>query len=501
MNKLLKSCSVYIAVLLSGAAMVLAFAPLNYYPLAILSPAVLLLFWQQSTARRAACLGLLFGLGFFGCGVSWVYISIHTFGSAPVILALLFTALFVFILSLFIAATGYLLKRWFHDHPNTLLLAFPTLWVLFEWVRSWFLTGFPWLYLGDSQVSSPLAGWAPIFSAFGVSFTCALSAGLLVNAIASWRRCCYSLLGLMVIWGAGYALSFVNWTHPTGQSLQITLVQGNIAQSVKWRPDQVPLTLQTYQQLTEKHWQSDLIIWPEAAVPLAQDGASFFLEPLAEQAKQNNSTIITGIPIADRKQRLFYNGIIAIGQDQGQYLKQHLVPFGEYVPLERLLRGLIKFFDLPMSNFTAGPEQQPPLDVKHVLIAPFTCYEIAYVSLALDILPQANLLLNVSDDSWFGESWATEQQFEISRMRSLESGRYQVVAGNNGITGLIDAKGQVIKRAPMNVTTTLSDRVPAMRGSTPIVWLGLTPIVILLFILLLIAFIYRPESISADKHK
>tara|TARA_R110000868_G_scaffold8205_9_gene42904 strand:+ start:85490 stop:87010 length:1521 start_codon:yes stop_codon:yes gene_type:complete len=484
--------------LIAGAGMVFAFAPFYQFYLAIISPAILLYIWMKSSRAQAFWQGLFFGIGFYGVGVYWVFISVHVFGNTSSLIAGLINGGFVLILSCFIAINGYLLRRWFHQHSNTLLLAFPTLWVISEWVLSWFMTGFPWLTLGYSQITSPLAGYAPLFGVYGASFACTLSAGLIINALKSRRKCLYSLLGLSIVWGLGYGLAQISWTTPTNKPLSVSLIQGNVPQTLKWQPARLQNTLNRYKTLTEQHWQSDLIVWPEAAIPVWLNDASGFINPLAKQAKRHNTTIMTGIPIADVDNKVYYNGLIAIGQNNGQYLKQHLVPFGEYLPFARLIRGIINFFDLPMSSFTAGPEQQKLINVNGIPVANFICYEIAYLDEILDYVPEAQLLINISDDSWFGHSWAADQQFGIARMRALETGRYVLTAGNSGITGIIGPKGKVLQRIPEYKTMTLTGTVRAMKGETPIAWLGLTPIVILMGLLLFMAFIYRPEALKAN---
>ncbi len=482
-----------------GATTVFAFAPFHFYPLAIICPALLLWLWYQVPAKRAAWRGFLFGLGLFGLGISWVFISIHTFGNTSVWIAASITGSLIIILSLYIALQGYLLRRFFSTYSTTtLVLAFPTLWVLMEWLRGWLFSGFPWLFLGYSQLPSYLAGYAPLVSVYGVSFLCAMSAGLLINAWRGKKYFFFNLFILILIWATGFTLTHIQWTKKIGSPLTAVLIQGNIEQSSKWNPSRLQMILDRYQSITQKNWDANIIVWPEAAIPLVLDEAAPLLNPLSEEAKQHHTALITGVPIRTTE-RIFYNGMVGLGAAKGMYYKRHLVPFGEYVPLENYLRGIINFFNLPMSNFTAGNDQQTLMQVDDFSISSFICYEIAYLNQFLLTLPRGNLIITISDDAWFGKSWASEQQLQISQMRSLESGRYQLVASNNGATAIIDAQGHIIGTAPEFILTTLRGSVYAMQGSTPLVWLGLKPIIIILFVMLFIIWLYRPNTLRDMK--
>lgn len=482
----------YFLALIAGGVLPLAFAPCGFYPLAVITLAVLLWLWLKDGTKQAFWCGYLFGLGYFGVGVSWVYVSIHQFGNANMALAALITALFVAFLALFIAVQGYLLARFFpRNNFAKLCLAFPSIWVLLEWVRSWLFSGFPWLLLGTSQVSSPLRGFAPLIGEYGLAFLVAFSSGLLILMINikrndhDWIRL-FVLPLLVVIWFAGYALSKVQWTHTQGQPIKVALIQGDIPQQLKWSNDYLLSTLKRYYQLTEQHWNSPLIIWPEAAIPLLQNQAQDFLSMLDRTAKQHHVALITGIPIQQGFD--YYNALMVLGNGQGIYYKRHLVPFGEYVPLMNWLGGLLGFLNIPMSNFSAGPEQHAEVRADNLIIAPFICYEIIYAQTVLHELPKANVLVTISDDAWFGHSFAEAQHLQIGQLRALETGRYHLFTSNSGITAIIDPQGKITAIAPAFQTTVLTGTILSMTGATPIVRMGIIPIIILMALLLVIAY-------------
>ncbi len=481
-----------------GGLLVLAFAPYNLSFLAMLIPAGLLAVWLPASPRRCAWRGFLFGLGLFGFGATWVYISIHQFGGVGVALASLLTLLPLCLLAAFPALQGYLFsKLWPRNTLYKLLLIFPALWVLFEWIREWFLTGFPWLYLGTSQVNGLLAGFAPVAGTFGTSFVVALVSCLLYVLINKRGLARYFSFVIFIILLMLSQLFFhINWSKPTSKPLSVALVQGNVAQSLKWDPNAIVSNIRRYIRLTQPYWHKQLIIWPENAIPLPSTDAFSLLSKLNAQAKHFHSTLLTGIPIA--KQDRFYNGMLALGATHGQYLKRHLVPFGEYVPFGRELGKVIAFFDLPMSDFTPGPMKQPLIHLnKQLTIAPFICYEIAYSNLIDQDLPRANLLVVISDDAWFGHSIAAWQHLQIAQMQALSTGREILFGSNNGITALINAHGQVTATIPRFKQAVLSGRIQPLTGTTPWVWLGNIPIILLMIFLLLLGLLFRKRG----KHK
>lgn len=474
----------YFIALLIGVITPFAFAPVGFFPLAIVTPAILLLLWLGATPAQALKQGFLFGIGMFGVGVSWVFISIHEFGNTNVPLAALLTLLFIVILAAYPAITGYLLKRYFSLSLKASLFIFPALFVLMEWLRGWAFSGFPWLILGYSQIDSPLAGYIPIIGEFGVSFLILLTSALSVYAIKS-AKYIYPTLALILIWGLGFTLTKIEWTAPNNSKwYRVALIQGDIPQELKWSPGYLDKTLKTYLRLTRPQWDKDIIVWPESAIPTAFHYVADFLDALDKEAKEHNTTLITGIPIQEQTKGSFadhfFNSLIVLGHGEGSYAKRHLVPFGEYVPLQALLRGLIGFFDIPMSDFIPGTITQGNLKAGNLAIAPYICYEIAYAEIVRQNLPQAELLVTASNDSWFGNSMAPWQHLEIGRFRAQQAGRYMLFATNSGVSAIIDPKGKIITSIPQFKEAVLTGKVQAMTGATPWVKLGTMPVIILL---------------------
>lgn len=470
-----KLCFSLIAII-SGLLLVLSFAPFGYYLFAELSLCLLLFVWFRSSAILSFWYGWLFGLAFFGYGIYWVYISIHYYGQAPLIVAFAILSLLVTFLSLYIGLLGYLLNRIYISCYYKYLFVFPAGWVLLEWLRGWFLSGFPWLFLGYGHIDSPLCGWATVFGVYGVSFFIAQSAGALFYIFKYWKRNKKIVFGsallVLIVWSLGFGLAKISWTKRVGEPILASLIQGNVSQEEKWKPDNLLPITNSYIYQTAKNLNSKIIVWPEAAIPAFPEDIWIYIKLLSVAAKRKNATILTGIPFYDKKNGSYYNGLLAFGASDGRYYKRHLVPFGEYVPLKFILTWIHNFITIPMSDFSSGAKRQPEFIVDKIILAPFICYEIAYPSLILDYLPRAGLLVTVSDDSWFGKSIASSQHLEIARMRSLEVGRFQIFATNTGISSIIDGSGKVIEETQEFKQTVLTKEVVVLSGSTPWVRLG-----------------------------
>ncbi len=474
----------FLIAILAGTILSGAFAPHGLWPLAICSPAILLWVWlQNKTPKTAFISGLGYGLGMFGMGVSWVFVSIHRYGNTNIPLAVLITSLFVLILALFIAAQGYVLKRFFRGNTTAFcLLGFPSSWVLFEWLRSWLFTGFPWLYLGYSQLQTPLSGYAPIMSVYAVSTAVVLSSSALVILFIGTRK--IKTVGgflIVLIWGIGYFFQHQSFTKANPKYYTASLVQGNIKPFDKFaNEDPIGSTEKIYGKLTEKVWGADLILWPESALPLPLPYSKPYIDQLEKRARLHHATLITGIQVFNNKKE-YHNSLIALGEGHGIYHKYHLVPFGDFLPFDAWLRGLIGFFDLPMSSFTPGPANQPLVTAGNLKLAPLICYEIAFPELLRNMLREADLIITLSEDGWFGESWGPHQHLEIAQMRALETGRMVLRATTSGITAIIDAKGKLAATIPQFKVQVLNGTFQSMTGTTPWVKVGLWPLLELLF--------------------
>ncbi|HET8610775.1 MAG TPA: apolipoprotein N-acyltransferase [Burkholderiales bacterium] len=486
-----------------GALTVGGFEPFGFFWLPVITLAFLLGLWQRHPAPRdAAALGFAFGLGLFLCGTSWVYISLHQFGAMPAVLAALATLIFCVILALFPTVAGWLAAHSRLSGTPYALLVAPALWVLSEWMRGWFLTGFPWQSVGYSQVPhSPLAGFAPVLGIYGVSLAVALSAGALVTLFETATRKTTqgsplrkiavlivhpSFLILVILWAGGYMLQQVAWTAPAGAPLTISLLQGNIPQSLKWKPQAVRATLETYYQMVMAS-NARLIILPETALPMFyQDVPKNYLAALTTHARINGGDLLFGVP-QHTDGTVYYNSVVSVGTSPTQdYRKHHLVPFGEFLPFKPLFGWVLDVLDIPLSDFSRGPFYQKPLAVAGQQVAVDICYEDGFGDEIIRQLPQATLLVNVSNDAWFGHSIALEQHLQMSQARALETGRYMLRATNTGVTAVIDPQGRVVARAPEFTRATVNDTVSGYQGATPFVQWG-NPAAIILCLLLMVA--------------
>ncbi len=485
--------------LTAGGLLPFAFAPYEFYPLAIVSVVVIFLLWLDGSVRRAMWRGLLFGIGMFGVGVWWVFISMYQYGNVGFALSLLITVLFVLVFASFIALTGGVAvkfrQRFKLSSTMALLWCFPAVWVLFEWVRGWMFTGLPWLNLGYSQIETPLAGYASLVGVYGVSLVVALSGACIAVVIINiyFGKKSYHIVGLALLWVSGLLLDQIRWVSPAGEPLKVTLVQGNIPQELKWLPSMREPTMALYAQHTRENWASDLIIWPETALPAFFHESTSFLASLAEEARANNTDILLGLVYLDSEQRQYYNTMMSLGSATGFYHKRHLVPFTEYLPLKEWLGVLIDIIQVPMSDFSAGSDEQPPLPVAGQKVAISICFEDAFGEEVIMQLPEATLLVNVSNDAWFSDSSAPHQHLQIARMRAKESGRPMLRATNTGVSAIIDHEGRFQSIAPQFKEATLTDEVVPMRGVTPYVLLGNSAILALILMLLAVPLIRRQK--------
>jgi apolipoprotein N-acyltransferase len=482
---------------IAGAVTVAGFAPAGVFPLPVLTLAVLLFLWQAlPTARDAFLVGFAFGAAFFGLGASWVYVSLHDFGLMPAPLAALATVLFCAILAFYPAAAGWFFVQLRRRPALAALLAFPALWTLSEWLRGWIFTGFPWLAAGYSQTDTPLAGVAPVLGVFGVSFATAFLAGLVYLMVVGGRGTrIFSAVGIGLALAAGQALSLVSWTAPAGAPVRVALLQGNIAQDLKFQEQRYAATLATYKRLVEAS-KAELIVLPETAIPRFLDAVDpRYWEDLERLARDKGADLLVGVPLRDSRGD-YFNSVVSVGSSPAQmYSKRHLVPFGEFVPPG--FRWIVHILSIPLGDFSRGPADPRPLAVAGQRVAPNICYEDAFGEEIIRQLPEATLLVNLSNVAWFGDSLAPAQHLQISRMRSLETGRYMLRATNTGVTAVIDERGRVIAKLPQFDEGVLHGDAQGFSGASPYVRWGNIPIVTLCALLLVAAaWLARPRRWS-----
>lgn len=472
-----------------GAVVTLSLAPWNYWPLGILSAGSLWVLWHKAKSTEVLRLGWCYGVGFFGAGISWVYVSIHEHGNASAGLAGFLTVLFCALLAILFVIMGWVYRRFLHQRPLDIshALAFTGLWVLNEWIRTWFLTGFPWVFLGYGYIDTPLASWAPIGGVFTLSFIACLLGCLWALAITR-RQLSYGLAAAgasIVAFGTGLLISEHEWTQSKQDTASVAIVQPNTPQDMKWNRRYYTSILDNLGHLSERAKPGDIIIWPEAAVPNYYHNALEDLKPTLARMNQESQSLISGIPFANRATQNYHNSIAVFAGGDGLYHKQRLVPFGEYVPLESIIRGLIDFFDLPMSNFSAGADRQAPLWVQNQIVAPSICYEVVYPDLVARRAHGSDWLLTISNDTWFGDSIGPLQHMQMAQMRALETQRYLVRGTSNGISAIVNPKGQIVSQTPQFVPAVLRGSIQSKQGSTPFMQTGSTPIIVLAIIAVL----------------
>lgn len=488
-SKLMSAWISYPLLIVAGLALVLAFAPFDQYWIAFIAPAALILSWRNKSPRACLWRGFTFGLSFFGLGVSWVYNSIHEFGQAPMLFAGFLTGAFVLIMAVYPALVGWFQARWFGNLSwrYRCLLLIPALWVISEWLRGWLFTGFPWLFLGHTQLSSSLAGYLPVGGSLLVSWLVLMVSSLWLTLLdtRAWRVRWLSVGAMLVIFALGYGLRVIEWTRPSGPPLSIALVQGNIAQENKWSDKWLLPTINRYTELTQAHLDRDLIVWPEVALPgTYQLFAQSVFEPLRAKLRHSNTDLLSGILYAEQEH--VYNSLVKLGEDIEFYHKRHLVPFGEYIPFRRWASWFDSLIVLPADDVLPAT-RAVVLKTHGHRIAGSICYEDAYGEEMADMLPEADILVNVSNDAWFGDSFAPTQHLQIARIRAAEFGRPLLRATNTGITALVDYHGQVQQSVPQFKTEVLTGQVQGREGVTPYLWRLNQPVLGLLAVLVLMS--------------
>lgn len=499
-----------------GALLSLAFAPFDLWPVAWLCPAYLFLMWHGASPRRAAQAGFAFTTGTYLAGTYWLYHSIHEIGRAPLLLTVFVMFALVAIMAAYSAFTGYALTRWFgvgqdvpspaartatHERPMPagaqgygqgwlpalrFMVLMPAAWTVLEWFRGWFLSGFPWLALGYTHIDTPLAGFAPVGGVYSMSFLVAVCAGALGAAWHGGAGVRLTAIGtIAAIWLVGFVLAKQTWTQPVDGAVSVAIVQGAVPQEMKWSPEQRDATIDLYRDLTQPYLGADIIVWPEAALPAL---AHELVDVLSEQwtrANEKGSALVLGQVRYDSDSGAYYNAVLALDEEPQWYAKRRLVPFSEFFPVPERVRGWLRGMDLPYSGFEAGGRNQRALDAGGQKLAASICYEDSYASDQLRMLEEATLLVNVTNDAWFGDSTAAYQHLQISRTRALEAGRMLLRAANDGVSAIIGADGRIVSSLPRFVPGVLSGDVQPRTGLTPYARGGNWPIVSLCVAILL----------------
>lgn len=460
--------------LLAGLLYPLAFSPYDLWPALLVSIAAgYACLTRASTARHAFAIGWSYGFGVFAFGISWVHVSMHDYGYMPMWMAVPATAGFAAFLALF---TGLVFLG--SARLGKTPWVFASLWLVIDWVRGWFLTGFPWLYAGYAFVDTPLVSLAPFGGVWLLTLIALFIATVPVAMLAHKHR--YNLkvaaatLALVLL---SVVLPTSLFTQPSGPQQNVALAQGNIPQDIKWQLDMRERTRQIYSELTEKVAHDTLVIWPESAITEFYQDAEHWLSYQGLRVESRGGAFISGVPWrrVTPDNVLYHNSIAVMGDQTQVYHKQKLVPFGEYVPLQSLLRGLIPFFDLPMYGFTPGQPDQDNLHTLGHTLAPFICYEILYPALVARRSIDADVLITISNDAWFGTSAGPLQHLQMARLRAAETGRWLLRGTNNGVTAIIDHRGKVVDRLPQFERDILVGSYQPRHGTTPFMILGVWP--------------------------
>lgn len=490
MNKLFNSIWGDTIAFFAGILYTLSFSPFDYPFLIFTALAIFKLSLAGLSDKRTVLRGFLFGLGIFGLGVSWVFVSMVVNQQTGFALPLLMTLLYCSCWALFPALSAYLYTK-IRFSSRLDWLVFACVWMIVEYVRGeWVLGGFPWLQVAYSQLDTPLSGYAPVLGVYGLGLVVVSISSLMLNLLNNKEGVRY-FLAMSIIISLGALLQGAQWTTVSGEPFTASLIQGNIAQKDKWAVDNRNATLKQYYDDSSAHWQSDIIIWPETAIPAYFDDVKEgYLLPLEQEAIAHNTDIVTSLPFKDKTGKLF-NSVLVLGEERSMYKKVHLLPFGEYLPWQPLSGYLLGLMNVRLGQFSTGSIDQPLLLAAGYPFVTSICYEDAFGEQSIHNVEQARFLVNVSNDGWFKGSIEPYQHMQIARMRALESGRYLLRATNTGVSVIVSEQGRVISQAPIGVRATVTAEIKPMQGMTPYALMGDKPIIILGLLILLYAFIKR----------
>lgn len=473
--------------LVAGASLPLSFAPFEWWPVAVVVPALLIWLWDGATPRRAAVLGFWFNFGTFAAGTYWLYISLRLIGHAPIPLALFLMLGLAAIMGAYHALLGWAVAKFLPPRGALRwLVGIPGAWLLVEWWRGWFLSGFGWLSLGYAHTDNWLGALAPVIGQYGLGLLTLVMAGVLVTLLqGTSRERIVAGATFVIIWAVAFSLRGIEWTQPFGRPIEVAVVQGAVPQDKKWTGN-VDEIVALYQTRTREAYGADIIFWPESAIPdLANYHVNLYRE-IYQEASARGSALIVGTlraepdPVTGEDD--YYNSVLAMDRATTGiewHDKHHLVPFVEFVPVPSFVRTWLKLRDLPYSDFNRGAAQQEPLSASGQKIAAGVCYEDAYGSTLLPVMDRATMLANVTNDSWFGRSTARYQHLQISRLRAMETGRPMVRAANDGVSAVIGSQGEIVSKAPEYEANVMRARVQPRMGITPYARTGNWPAVCL----------------------
>ena len=469
----------YLLALLAGGLNVLCFSPFEWWYLLLPSFAILFFFWSRVKSGQAFWLGFFYGIGQFGAGVSWVYVSIQTFGGMPPALAAACVVGFVILLSLFPAFAG-LLQSWFRGWGflTRVSIIMPICFLLFEWLRGWVLTGLPWLSTGYALLPTPLAGYAPIGGVYLVGLIALATIGVVMAVVRDTNfRTVFASLLAGGAWFGSFALDQHTFGQDVGDPIKVALIQNNIPLLNKWNENRKVEIVTGYIEASARHGDKDLVVWPEGAMPEYIENLPPQFWRALEQHPADFAFGALSRPSADDGR--YYNTLVAVSDVRSVYNKQHLVPFGEFFPFQELLDPVLQYLTIPMADFSAWSAPQAPVSLAGHRAAVSICYEDAFPHEWRSDVAESGFLLNVSEDMWFGNSLAPHQRLQMAQFRSRETERPMVRSSNNGLSSLISARGEIMKVAPQFQQAVVEGEVQPRTGVTPYVKFGDLPALII----------------------
>jgi len=487
--------AVEITALISGVLLPFSFAPYNLFWLQFPLLAYLFLICLEQVPRVAFRRGLVFGLGWFAHGIHWMFYSLYFHGGAPVFLAVIMVLLMSLVLSLFPATAFYLANRFIRSSKVIMLaLVYPLVLIVFEWLRGYVLTGLPWVQIGIAHVDTYLGGYGPIIGGLGMGLMACFVAGLFA-VIMLKQHLTFAISAIVSIYLAGFLLSLAEWTQPINGPVKVSMIQGNIPQTEKWKRENKHPTLSMYRELTRNNWQSDLIIWPETAVPDFYSRVPAYLKQLEAEAEKNNTDVLFGVFVRDQQTQRYYNSVATL--DGQVYKKRHLVPLGEYFPFRSLMIFFAQWINIPMSDIDSGDAHQPLIKAAGQSLGVSICFEDAFDRDVLLDVPEATLLVNVSNDAWFEDSPQPWQHHQMARVRALETGRVLLRSTNTGVSSVIGVNGEVLAISPQFKRHVLTASVQGYQGATPYaLWANYLLIICSLIVLAVVYKKYNSQSVA-----
>ena len=490
----------YLIAVLSGSSFALGFAPFFLWPLSILSICILMYLLDGQGRKESFIISFLYGLGYWLCGISWVYVSIHYHGDISIIGSSLITFLFISCLSIYMGIFGILYNYLSTNSAQNAIIVFPVCWVFIEILRGILFTGFPWLLAGTTISNTPLGGWISVIGSQGNSLILMIFCGSLYTFFIGNKNLgplpLLSSLIISFIIGSSLTLQSINWTTPS-HVIPVSIYQPNLTLEEKWSYQGIAKTKEMFEKSIDQALESELVVFPETALIQTQNELGTWIQDIHDASKTKDISLITGIIARNEEERannLMRNRIIGLGSAYGSYDKQQLVPFGEFVPLERFLGKLLDLMGLNLTNTIPG-DQFNLIKSSILKISPSICYEIAYANLINKTAPSSNILITISNDTWFGSSLGPEQHLQLAVDRVLEHQKPLLRSTNSGISAIIDHKGNIVDKQKHFEEKRLTGRVVLQEGNTPFNYLGNLVIYLYMGLILLISILKNKKKV------